>query len=406
MAVASPTISRRGAAPGSQTTTRAAASTIPDLRFSTIRDLDGLDAIEAIWNRLAASSATSQQGFQAFALIRSWVARYAPKSGEPHIVVGYLDERPALIWPLARRKSLGVTRLEGLGEPLCQYHDALIDRDAPAAAMLTAACDHLAASGYDILELRRVRADSRLASFLIERGARIVDLDAAPFVDFSGFNDFAAFEKTLSAKERSSRRRRMKQIAALGAISFERDAGLERADELIDTAMRFKRQWALEEGRYAPAVFDPRFAACFHDAARSRDPNAFLRVFAILSAGRPIGVEISYGYRDRLLAHVLAPDPAYARFGLGATLADAAIRDAFERGYAIYDLLAPANPFKSAWATGAIEVLGFTLAASRRGAAFERLIANGARPLARAVFQYAPQAIRRILLFRSYRRAG
>jgi CelD/BcsL family acetyltransferase involved in cellulose biosynthesis len=407
MALGSPAVSRRVAPPDvAATTARAAAAAIPDFRFATIRDLEGLDAIEAIWNRLANSGATSQQGFQAFAVIRSWVFHYAPESGEPHIVVGYFDGRPALIWPLVRRKTFGLERLAFLGEPLCQYHDILIDRDAPAAALLAAAFAHLAASGYDILELRRVRSDSRLASFLIERGEKITSREAAPFVDFSGFDDFASFEKTLSPKGRSCRRRRMKQIAALGAIAFEREVSPQRADELIDLAMHFKQQWARQDARYAPAVFDPRFAACFRDAARSPDPDARLRILAILRDGRPIGVEISYGYRDRLLAHVLAPDPAYAQYGLGNTLADAAIRDAFERGYKIYDLLAPANPFKSAWATGAIEVLDFTLTASRRGAFFDRLIASSARPLARAAFKSAPRGIRRMMLVRAFRRAG
>ena len=190
----------------------------------------------------------------------------------------------------------------------------------------------------------------------------------------------------------------MKEIASLGAIAFERDIDAARADALIDVAMRFKRQWARNEARYAPTVFDPRFAACFRDLRRSRDPDASLRVFAILRDGSPIGVEISYGYRDRLFAHVLAPDPALARYGVGAMLADAAIRDAFERGYRIYDLLAPADPFKSNWATGAVEVLDFTLTASGRGALFDRLIASGARPLARAVLKLAPRGLRTVLL--------
>ena len=206
-----------------------------------------------------------------------------------------------------------------------------------------------------------MRADSKLAALLIEARAPVDRREVAPFINFGGARDFEEFEKTLPPKARSNRHRRMHRIQQLGDIAFETCVCPARAAKMIAIAMVFKREWALKNGHYAPAVFDPRFERCFEDAARRSEPNASLRVFAMLCDGRPIGVEISYGYKGRLFAHVLAPNPAYAKYGLGIALADAAVRAAFTQGYETYDLLAPADSYKAAWTKSGVEVMDFTL---------------------------------------------
>ena len=135
-----------------------------EFRFDVIRDLGALDAVKEAWNSLADRSGASQQGFQAFAWMRSWVAHYADERLELHIVLGYRRGQLALIWPLGARKTLGVHILEFLGEPLCQYNDVLTDADATAGALLASALRYLEELPYDVLALRRVRADSKLAA--------------------------------------------------------------------------------------------------------------------------------------------------------------------------------------------------------------------------------------------------
>lgn len=386
----------RGPAPG--------AADEAEFRFDVVRDLAGLDDVKEAWERLADRSAAPQQGFQAFAWMRSWTAHYAEEGSELHVLLGYRGDELALVWPLGARKTLGLRVLEFLGEPLSQYHDVLIDADADAGALLASALRRLESPPYDVLALRRVRADSRLAALLIEAGAHVDRHETAPFIDFAGAATFEEFEKGLPSKARASRSRRMRRIRELGEIAFETCASPARADELIKTAMAFKREWALKDGRYAPAMFDPRFERCFRDAARASQPNASLRVFAMLCNGRPIGVEISYAYKGRLFAHVLAPDPHYAKYGLGNALADATIQTAFAQGYQTYDLLAPADPYKAAWTNAGVEVLDFTLTASRRGALLQILAFGPGRRLLRAAAKRAPPALARFLLRRKARR--
>jgi CelD/BcsL family acetyltransferase involved in cellulose biosynthesis len=341
------------------------AASDAELHFKVVDDFSGL---EADWNALAERAAYSRQGFQSFAWMRSWAEHYADDAHDLRIVLGYRSGELALIWPLVERRRFGITTLRFFGEPLSQYYDVLIDDDAPAEALIAAALRYVRSLPHDVLVLRRVREDSILAPALLAAGARVERRERAPFIDFGEAESFATFEASLSPKTRSNRRRRMRKIEQLGRITFETQVLPERADELIATAMAFKREWALSGGRYSPPVFDARFERCLRDAARSPDPRAALRVFAMLCDGRPIGVEISFGYKRRLFAHVLAPDPALAKLGLGNALADAAIEDAFAQGYQIYDLLAPATPYKAVWTQRSVEVMDFALAANARGA--------------------------------------
>jgi CelD/BcsL family acetyltransferase involved in cellulose biosynthesis len=371
-----------------------------ELHFKVV---DDIAALEADWNTLATRAAYPRQGFQSFAWMRAWAAHYADDGHDLRIVLGYRAGELALIWPLGLRRRFGIAVLQFLGEPLNQYHDVLIDDDAPAQALMTAALRYVRSLPHDVLILRRVREDSISAPALLAAGARVDRRERAPFIDFGEAKSFETFEASLSPKTRSNRRRRMRKIEQLGEITFESQLLPGRADELIATAMAFKREWALSGGRYAPAVFDPRFERCLREAARNPDPRAALRVFAMLCDGRPIGVEIAFGYKRRLFGHVLAPDPALSKFGLGNVLADAAIEDAFAQGYQVYDLLAPATPHKAVWTRHSVEVSDFSLAANARGV-LAQAFGSKAADFGRSLAESAPRAVVRALLRRVARR--
>jgi len=367
------------------------------LRFEVIATRAAFDALAKPWNGLAARAQLSRQGFQSFGWLSSWAEHYAGDGHELRVVLGWSGEALQLAWPLGARRRFGVTTLGFLGEPLSQYHDVLVEPGGLGEARLAAALDFVRGLPHDILWLRRVREDSQLAGALRAAGARALRTEQAPFIDFGEAKSFEAFERSLSAKERANRRRRLRHIHELGEISFASATAPEERAALIAVALGFKREWALKGGHYAPAMFDPRFERCLRDAAHAENPDAALRVFAIRLGGRPIGVEISFGYRDRLFGHVLAPDPALTKFGLGAALADAAIADAFAQGYKVYDLLAPANAYKFAWTSQAVEVTDYALTATRRGALAEAVFTRAAQTGRRWLRRAPPPLIRALL---------
>ena len=368
------------------------------LRFEVVETLAGLEDLANSWYALAARAALPTQGFQSFAWLRSWAENYADSGQRLKIVLGWTGNELALIWPLGVLHFFGLTILGFLGEPLCQYHDVLAVDGEIGDALIANALDFVRGMPHDILNLRRVREDSRLAIALRTAGARVIRSELAPFIDFGGAKTFEAFERSLSSKERANHRRRLRHIEKLGDVTFESPTSPEKVDSLIAIAMGFKREWALKGGHYAPSLFDPRFERCLRAAARASDPNASLHVFAISVDGRPVGVEISFGYRDRLFAHVLAPNPALSKFGFGNVLRDASIANAFAQGYQIYDLLAPANAFKCAWTSESVEVTDFSLPLSRRGVIADSAL-TPAKKIGRRWIQNAPPIVGRALLW-------
>ena len=153
-----------------------------------------------------------------------------------------------------------------------------------------------------------------------------------------------------------------------------------------------------------PPAMSPEKELAFERHCRERFSRV-ARIFAVLCDGRPVGVEIAFGYKRRLFGHVLAPDPALSKFGLGNVLADAAIEDAFAQGYQVYDLLAPATPHKAVWTRHSVEVSDFSLAANGRGA-LAQAVGSKAVDFGRALAESAPRAVVRALLRRVARRGA
>jgi CelD/BcsL family acetyltransferase involved in cellulose biosynthesis len=223
----------------------------------------------------------------------------------------------------------------------------------------------------DILALRRVRDDAALAATLAHGAQRIGAPARAPFIDFAGASDVAAFDKRFSAKLRSDRRRHRRRLEEIGPIAFERHGPGPRARDLVATALAFKQEWARRSGRIATALADPRFGRFFLDAASGGANAPELRVSAMLCAGEPIGVEISIACKGRVFGHVLAPKPGFERQGAGAILAGRSIADALEEGFGAYDLLAPADPYKMEWASGCVGVGDYAVARTLAGRLFQ-----------------------------------
>jgi CelD/BcsL family acetyltransferase involved in cellulose biosynthesis len=290
--------------------------------------------------------------------------------------------------------------LEALGDPLCQYHAALADPELDAEAAIAAALDALREQGADLLDLRRVRADQPLAAALLARGAVVRRIEQAPFVDLIGGK--VARATADKGKEATNRRRRLRRLEELGPVKFEIETCPKIAAARVAEAMAMKRGWALKAGRLARAAFDPRFERAFQAALATRDPHASLRVTSLTCGDRTIGVDIALACRSRLFGHVLTHDPELSSLGVGILLADASIRAASAEGYQTFDLLAPADGYKRAWADGEVDVLDLQLALTRRGRWLGQA-RNGASLSLRWLAPRAPLALRRAAL-RHFRR--
>lgn len=347
--------SHAASAPPVVVTTRGAA-----LDFAIVRDRSGLEDLCADWTDLFARHGAPHQVFQTYAWSATWARIYLDAHTRLAIVIGRLDGRVVLIWPLVERRLAGLRILTGLGEPTSQYSDMLVT-PAVGQAGVAAALAFVRRQRVDAVALRRVRGDSALAPVLA-RSARIVERAAAPFVDFEGLADTAAFAARFSGKLRATRRRRRRLAEARGPLTVSVYRASPEAAAHVATAFAFKRAWARGRGEIAPALFDPRFERFFAAAALGGPMAPDLRACVVRSAGAVVAVELAAVCKGWHFGHVLAPDPASPIAGLGGLLAETTLTTSIEEGALGYDLLAPADSYKREWTAHSIEVCDYAIA--------------------------------------------
>lgn len=360
-------------------------------RFRRLTDISDLNEAKSEWDRLFAHADDARLGFQA----QGWAHRYA-LAGALNVVTIRDHERLVLVWPLVSRRLPGAIVLEALGDPISQYHTALVDPMAPAEVLLEVAIGDLRRAGCDLLRLRRVRADTPLAGALLAQGAETLRAGRAPFVDLVAGK--LAQGGSAKGNARANRRRRLRRLEEIGPVRFEVVASPKVAEGLLRTALILKRAWAIKTGHFARAAFDPRFEAVFRQALTQRDPFVKLRVSSLKCGERVVGVEVSLACGRRLFGH-LPHDPELSALGVGALLAESSILSAREQGYETYDLLAPADAYKRAFADGEIDVLDLQLPLTRSG----RLLGKALTTCDKATRWLAPRAplaIRRAALLR------
>ena len=161
-----------------------------------------------------------------------------------------------------------------------------------------------------------------------------------------------------------------------------------------------KREWLSRNSILSPTVADPRFEAFFRDIAADSENGSPLRVSVVECDGRPIGIDLSFDCKGRAFGHVLATDPGYEREGVGGILVHRVFANARQRGNAVFDLLAPADPYKLQHADGSTSVRDIVVPFTLRGRLFSELVPGRLKPLMKAVVRLLPARLLKLVASR------
>ena len=112
--------------------------------------------------------------------------------------------------------------------------------------------------------------------------------------------------------------------------------------------------------------------------------------------GRPIAVDISFVCKDHVFGDIIAYTVELEKCGAGVLLAEYSIRTAHENGFARFDLLAPADAYKLAWADDVAEVADWAVPLSRAGGLYLRLWVASGRLWAKQAGRNLPRPLARI----------
>lgn len=387
---------------------RAAAPAGIDLQI-----IDGVDEIAALageWAALERRAGATLQAFNTQAWNHRWLTAYLAASGSgprPVVMAAREQGRLVLVWPLLVHRRFGLRIATFIGAPVSQYGDVLVEQRQDSPQIIAAALDAIAAQlRPDALWLRKVREDAAVAPVLAHGDAQRSETLAAPFIALADAAGPVHYESLYSAKTLKNRRRLLRRLEESGTVTFEDHRGGDDARALVDTAFAMKRAWLAERGLVSTAIDDDRALAFFRDAATAPQDAGGAWISTLRLDARPIAINIMLEAGNRIYAHIITYDLAYARSGVGVLLMEHCIRTAIAEGRTVFDLLAPADAYKSDWADASVGVHDWCLPLTGRGRLYEIAYLGGARRLAKRLLDAVPCSLRqRVRVLRQRLRA-
>ncbi len=347
------------------------------IRFELVDTLALFENMERDWVELAERVARPEHVFQQFAWNWHWCNHYLPPEGTGRtqlaIVAGRIDGRLVLVLPLVTVRRAGLKQLRWMGEPVSQYGDAIAAPEAQSIAALNAAWSFaVEATGADLANLRKVRADATVAPLIEALGATITATEAAPFVDLEGFANVESYDDEVPAKRRRNSRRQMRRLEELGPVAFETEENSPHASLLACTAISLKRDWLKARNEISLAMADERYSAFFADAAAGTVRPTGCKVLQLRASNETAAVQIVIEHKGVRFLHIAVYASKYGRFGSGSLQLENTIRSCIGDGIKRFDFLAPKHEYKLEFADKIIDVHDFALALSRKGAVYTR----------------------------------
>jgi CelD/BcsL family acetyltransferase involved in cellulose biosynthesis len=188
-----------------------------DIEF--VRDAEGFRALHGAWGDLYARAARPHV-FQRFEwLWQAWECIARPKGRELLIVVGRIDGRIVLIWPLVRH---GKGFVKFLASDRGEYRDVLVEAGAHSEKWIGEAWDALqAGEQINVLHLQDLQAHSLLKKVIEARAPRMrTNLRPAPYIDLKAWPDYEAYFSGLSRNLRQDQTRQLRRLSELGEVRY------------------------------------------------------------------------------------------------------------------------------------------------------------------------------------------
>ncbi len=360
-------------------------------------------ALEQEWNALFEEAAGEHQVFQSFAWLYHWHAVFAEGVSDDGaarlaIVVGRVNGKLVMVWPLVERRSAGVRTLEWMGSPVSQYGDVILADSRDQCAWFEAGLEYIKTKlKPDAIVLRKVRADSLVARLSVKTKVHRFGSQQAPFLDLTEFQTFADFCAAYSKRTRKTRSRKRRRFLENPGAQEEIYNEGARAGEIVKNILRIKRQWLEERNIVSRAFSRTEFDAFMNRvvAAKERSVNAL--VTAISFDEQLIAGEIGFRHKDTYFSHVAAYDLEYARLSAGVLQFEDTIEHCIQNKIHRIDLLAPSDPYKLDWATGTVRVDNLAIPCTPKG--YVAVLVNSDMPqtLMRKCAKLLPKQLRETL---------
>lgn len=310
------------------------------MHVETISSESDFEKLAEPWDELVRAMPRPSP-FLLHAWLLEWWRHYG---GEDDLAVhvAYRDGRLIGALPLCSRRRLGLRVCEFVGGTWALLADLLVAPGEQPSAFGDLV-GHAFASEHDFANLFGLPGSSRLAAALPDE-LRLVERLEAPVLDLEAGWD-AVYSAKLPAKARSERRRRKRQLKALGTVEESVARTREELEPALEEAFRvYKLRW---KGRRDSSGFVTSTGLCFHRAALLRLAELDVpRLATIRLDGRAIAFALSLQLSGRSYGVTMAFDPTYARFSPGTDAKLLSLETAAGEGMTRAELLGVAAEHK------------------------------------------------------------
>lgn len=287
-------------------------------------------------------------------------------------------------------------RFLGAGSVGSDYLD-LILRSGMEREILPVLAGHLTRKK-GLLELAQVRRhgcqSAALAAEWTRSGGHVreVETNVCPTISLEG-HTWDSYLATLGSEHRYNFRRKLKQLHARFAVSFDPvRTEHERREALSHLFSLHALRWESRGG--SDGLHTPRLLAFHEDFTRLALERGWLRLFTLRLDGKPAASLYGFRYGRVFYFYQSGLDPAYSRYSVGLVAMGLAIQSALEEGAGEYDLLHGAEPYKFHWASETRPLARLELYPPGTAGRIWNAARTGNRSLRRVARQVLPQTLR------------
>ena len=372
-------------------------ATEPELRVETVTSEAGLAALAGVWDDLVRAMPRPSPFLLHPWLLEWW--RHYGRDADLAVHVAHRGDRLVGALPLFTRRQAGLRVTAFVGGTWALLGDLLL---APGEEARTAAAlVERAASDDDFASLFGLPGSSRLVAALPPDRLHLIERLEAPVMDLSaGWEHVYAAKFT--AKARSERRRRLRQLSELGPVEIAVARRREELGPALEEAFRIHRlRW---QGRRDASGFVTPTGLRFHRAALLALADLDVpRLTVLRCGGRGIAFALSMQLSGATYGVSMAFDPAYATFGVGMEAKLSSLEAAAAEGVTRVELLGADAPHKRRLTDGFEPVYqGIGLARSRRGRVASEALVGAIHlrrrlkrwPAAKRVYERWPRLVR------------
>lgn len=310
-----------------------------DVRVRTLSSEDEFTELADVWDDLVLAM-TRPSPFLLHTWLREWWRHYA-NDGQLAIHVAYRGDRLVGALPLSVRRRLGLRITEFIGG-WALLADVLIARGEDESVVAGALAERASTMDHDFADLYGLTGASRLVAALPPADFRLIERLEAPILELSSGWE-AVSQSKLSPKARSMRRRRRRQLEAVGPVEVALARTREELAPALEEAFRVHAlRW---QGRHDSSEFATPVGKAFHRAAllRLADDDA-VRLLTLSVNGKPIAFALSVQLADRAYGLRRAFDPAFGRFSPGSEAKLLSLEAAAAEGMERSEFLGAAAP--------------------------------------------------------------